>query len=216
MHGIIGMAKKAKDRPLTAGRIVHIVREVERSSQTGGTGFTILKATSKPIRRLLDEHAIGPEEFQAVQDIERAFFAMTGALMIRPLTMERLDRGRAGNEPVATVDSQRRYQAWADHWSMLAKRGDKTLAVVIAAVIDERAFRLIEDDFGLRHGLARKVVIRGLRDYAARAGWAEHGKAALWKAEAGNTFRTRTSGYSIAVSRARFDMGTKKEDSSSS
>jgi hypothetical protein len=47
-------------------------------------------------------------------------------------------------------------------------------------VIDERAFHLIEADVGIRHGVAAKAVIAGLRDYAARAGWADARTAEAW------------------------------------
>lgn len=202
MHEGSAVLAKQKSR-LTVGRIKQIVRETERKSTTGATGYTTLKLASKPIRRLLDDHAIGPDEFQAVQDIETAFFSISGAVMIKPLSMERQDPSYGGYEPGKVIDAQRRYRAWANHWSDLAKKGDRTLEIVIAAVIDERPFYLIEEDIGLRHGLARKATIRGLRDYAARAGWVKGAQAIRWKSEALNTFRDRSSGLSLAVARAR-------------
>lgn len=187
----------------TAGAIKRAARQAELRSGTGGTGYTILKLTSKPIARLIEKRQIGPEELQAVQDICTAFHSLTGALWIRPLLMERLDRSHGGNEPAAIVDSQRRYRNWADHWSMLRKRGDRTMEIVIAAVIDERAFHIIEDDIGLRHGIAKKATIRGLRDYAARADWVKGKLAAKWRLEASNTFRTVHPDLLTALVKAR-------------
>ncbi len=112
------------------------------------------------------------EELQAVHDITTAFHSLTGALWLRPLMMERQDRGPGGNEPAAIVDAQRRYRVWADHWSRQRKRGDHTLRIVIAVVIDEWPLRIVEEDIiGLRHGAAKAALIGGLRDYAERAGW---------------------------------------------
>ncbi len=175
--------------PVSAGRMLQAVREAEKSSHTGATGFTLLKLTSKPIARLIDEKKIGPVEFQSAREIETVFFHISGALMVRHRwAMERSDPVYHGHDADHLVDAQVRYKRYAQHWSMLAKRGDKTLQIVIAAVIDERPFHHIEADLGMRHGKARKVLIRGLRDYAARAGWTDGRTAATWKAEAGCSF----------------------------
>jgi hypothetical protein len=190
-------------RAPTASTIKRAVRQAELRSGTGGTGYTILKLTAKPIARLIEKRQIGPEELQAAQDISTAFHSLTGVLWLRPLLMERLDKGHGGNEPAAIVDAQRRYRNWADHWSMLRKRGDRTMEIVIGAVIDERAFSTIENDIGLRHGIAKRATIRGLRDYAVRADWVKGQLAARWRAEAGCTFRTWHPDLVTAVARAK-------------
>lgn len=158
-------------KPLNYGRAVHLLRELEKASTTGGTGATILKMVSKPLARLIEDKSIGPEEVQAASEIHTAFQAKTEALWIGPQSWERRDRGYGGIERAAVIDACRRYTAWADHWSRLAKRGDKTLPVVRAVVIYERPFYEVEVDLHIRHGLARQITKAGLRDYAFRAGW---------------------------------------------
>lgn len=197
-------AQVARGRPIqpTASGMKRLVRQAELKSGTGATGFTLLKMASKPIARLIETRQIGPEELQAATDISVAFTALTGALWVKPQSMEKQDKGHGGNEPAALVDAQVRYRHWAQHWSMLAKRGDKTLEIIIAAVIDERGFDVIEGDIGLRHGTAKKAVIRGLRDYAVRAGWVRGRLGEQWKAEAGMTFKAWHPNLIAAVARA--------------
>lgn len=202
MHGALAMARKSK--PVTVGRIKHVVREAEKKSGTGATGQTVLKMLAKPIARLIEDKKIGPVEMMAAQDITTAVMAVTGALWLRAIDLERRDPAHSvGYESAREIDAQRRYRNYADHWSMLAKRGDKTLQIVFAAVIDERPFHIIEADLNIRHGTARKALIRGLRDYAARAGWVDHGTAAQWKYEAGMTFRTVHPSLSLAMAAGR-------------
>lgn len=208
-QGSTALATKSK-KPLTIERIKEKVRQAERKAPNGATGFTLLKFVGKPIARLIDMRKIGPEEVQAVDDITIAFMAMAGALLIRSPEMERTDRAYQHTEPARIADAQRRYKAWADHWSMMAKRGDKTLQIVIAAVIDERAFHVIDTDLSLSHGKAQKATIRGLRDYAARvtnsAGkpiWVDYRTAADWKMTASLTFKTQHPVLALATAAAR-------------
>jgi hypothetical protein len=214
-QGSTALATKAK-RPVTVERILQKVKQAERNDMLRGeratraTGFTLLKMISKPIARLVDLRKIGPEELQAADDITTAFMAMAGALLIRPMEMERTDRAYQHTEPVRVADAQRRYRNWADHWSMLAKRGDKTLEIVIAAVIDERAFHVIDTDLNLSHGKAQKALIRGLRDYAARVTdghgkpiWVDYRTAAQWRLEAGMSFKTQHPIITLAAAAAR-------------
>ncbi len=166
MHGAAQLAKSP-----TASEIKRAARLAELRSGTGATGYTLLKQAPAPIARLIMDRQIGPEELQAAHDICTAFHSLTGALWLRPLLMERQDRGPSGNEPAAVLDAQRRYRAWAEHWSRLRVHGNHTLRIVIAVVIDEWAFKVVEYDIGLQHGKAKAALICGLRDYAVRAGW---------------------------------------------
>lgn len=203
------MAARRKHRPVTVGRIKHMAAEAARQSGTGATGFTLLKMRASPLARLIDSkaridgHQVGPEELAAAQDIATAFQAIAGALMIRPQTLERVDRSHRGFEPMAVTDAKARYKAWADHWSVLAKRGDRTLAVVIAVVVDERALSVIEADLGIRHGRARRALVRGLRDYAVRAGWIKGAVAEAWASAADESFSTLHPDLALAIARAR-------------
>ena len=86
---------------------------------------------------------------------------------------------------------------------MMAKRGDKTLAILIDGVVDEWPLYVIEDRHGLRHGIARKAIVRGLRDYAARAGWVDATTRAQWLADAGTTFAPQQRTLALAIAAAK-------------
>ena len=176
-------------------RMLRLVRKAERTAgdggEIGGTGFTIIKRSDSPLTRMLNDHKIGPEEMRAAEDIETAFHSISGGLLFRSIEMERVDGSRQKNEPAATVDSIRRYQDWAGIWSVRAKRGDPTLEIVIAAIIDERPMKIIEADLRLRHGTASKATAAGLRDYAARAGWAVGRASEAWLVNNGAVFRLK-------------------------
>jgi hypothetical protein len=182
------MAIQGGRRPIeddkSLARLKRALRKAERragdGSDIGGTGATILKLLPAPLARLVDKGRIGTEEVRAADDIAIAFHAQAGALMIKPPCLERRDPTHHGREPVFVIDAVSRYKHWAHRWSARARRGDRTLEIVIAAVIDERAFHAIEADLGIRHGVAARVVIAGLRDYAARAGWADRRTAVAW------------------------------------
>jgi hypothetical protein len=157
---------------------------------------TILKFQGAPLARLADKRRIGTEEIRAADDIAIAFQAQAGALMLRPPGLEKRDAtyGYGGRDPAFVIDAVSRYKRWAGHWSARARRGDRTLEIIVAAVIDERAFHAIERDIGIRHGAAAKVTIAGLRDYAARAGWTDRATGAAWIAAAEHAFPQRGKG----------------------
>lgn len=159
--------------------------------EIGGTGLTILKHQASPLARLADAGRIGAEELRAADEITRVFMATAGALMIRGGSVERVDRSGSAGEPAWLADAQAHYRAWADIWSVRAKRGDPSLEIVIAAVIDERPFRAIEVDLRLRHGRAAAATVAALRDYAARAGWTDRHTATAWIDGAAGQFKLR-------------------------
>jgi hypothetical protein len=150
------------------------LRKAERVSgdgtAVGGTGATIIKFLPAPLARLADKQRIGSEELRAADDIATAFHAQAGALLIKPPSLEKRDATYHGREAAWVIDAVTRYKRWAAHWSARARRGDRTLVIVIAAVVDERAFHAIEADVGIRHGHAARIVIAALRDYAAPCG----------------------------------------------
>jgi hypothetical protein len=187
--------RRAADEDKSLARLKRALRKAERragdGSDIGGTGATILKLLPAPLARLVDKGRIGTEEIRAADDIAIAFHAQAGALLIKSPCLERRDPTHHGREPVFVIDAVSRYKHWAHHWSARARRGDRTLEIVIAAVIDERAFHGIEADLGIRHGVAARVVIAGLRDYAARAGWADRRTAAAWLDAAEASFALR-------------------------
>jgi len=179
-------------------RLKRAIRKAERRSgdgrEIGGTGATILRFLPAPLIRLVERKRIGTEEVRAADDIAIAFHAQAGALMIKPPSLEKRDATHHGREPVWIIDAVSRYKRWARHWSQRARHSDRTLEIVIAAIVDERAFHTIETDVGIRHGMAARVVIAALRDYAARAGWADRrtGEAWIKDAEAIFALRRRT------------------------
>ncbi len=176
-------------------QLKRILRQAERrggdGSEIGGTGATLLKFLPAPLARLADRQRIGGEEIRAADDIATAFHAQAGALMIKSPSLEKRDATYHAREPAWIIDAVSRYKRWARHWSARARLGDRTLEIIVAAVIDERAFHIIEADIGIRHGVAAKVVICGLRDYAARAGWTERRIGDAWIAAAEAAFVLR-------------------------
>jgi hypothetical protein len=177
------------------GSLKRAIRKGERRSgdgnEIGGTGATILRFLAAPLVRLIEKKRIGTEEVRAADDIALAFHAQAGALMIKSPSLEKRDATYHGREPVWIIDAVSRYKRWARHWSQRSRHGDRTLEIVIAAVVDERAFHIIEADIGIRHGMAARVVIAALRDYAARAGWTDRGTGEAWVKEAEAIFVLR-------------------------
>jgi hypothetical protein len=176
-------------------RMKRMLRRAERQAGDGsvveGTGATILKFLAAPVVGLADRKRIGTEEIRAADDIAIAFQAQSGALMIKPPSLEKRDATYCGREPVFVIDAVNRYKRWARHWSDRAQRGDRTLEIAIAAIVDERAFHVIEADVGIRHGQASKILIAALRDYAARAGWTDRRTGDAWLATAEGAFPLR-------------------------
>jgi hypothetical protein len=179
----------------TFDRLKRAIRKAERrsgdGSEIGGTGATILRLRAAPLARLIEKQRIGTEEVRAADDITTAFHAQAGAVMIKSPSLEKRDAAYHGREPVWVIDAVSRYKRWVHHWSRRAKHGDPTLEILVAAVIDERAFYAIEADVGIRHGMAARAVIAALRDYAARAGWTERNTGEAWIKEAEATFVLR-------------------------
>ena len=177
------------------GSLKRAIRKAERRSgdgnEIGGTGATILRFLAAPLVRLIEKKRIGTEEVRAADDMALAFHAQAGALMIKSPSLEKRDATYHGREPVWIIDAVSRYKRWARHWSQRARHGDRTLEIVIAAVVDEQAFHIIEADVGIRHGMAARVVIAALRDYAARAGWTDRGTGEAWVKEAEAIFVLR-------------------------
>lgn len=182
---------------LSASQIKRALRKVEAESATGGTGATILRMAHNTIGKLaaennaaafVDGQKFGSHELQAAEEIGAAVFAIAGGSMFKPISLERLDRGNAVDISADLAFKIRRYQAWAGFWSKRAKRGDPTLQIVYGAVVDEWPIRTIAEDIGHHHSKVKAAVVRGLRDYAVRAGWISGGLARQWSDLACKTF----------------------------
>jgi hypothetical protein len=208
---ISAIRKSARRRPgadaRTFGRMQRAIRKAERRSgdgrETGGTGATVLRFRATPLATLIEKRRIGGEETRAADDIATAFHAQAGAVMIKSPSLEKLDAAGPGREPVRVIDAVSRYKLWARHWSQRARFGDRTLEIIVAAVIDERAFHTIEADAGIRHGMAARVTIAGLRDYAARAGWTDRNTGDGWIREAEAMFKLRRPRDAVGVRMTR-------------
>lgn len=199
-----GEKRLAKEKPITVTRIKRELRQAEKASGTGGTGATILRISTVPVARLIERKKIGPIERTAADEICLAFFALSGGLLIKPLSLEKRDRGQGPADwPHKTAEAVRRYQAFAGHWSRRAPLGDPTLAILIAAVVDEQPVYSIADDHGYGSKRVEHAIIRGLRDYAARSGWITGRVCQQWKAEAGMTFKTVHPDLGLALASAR-------------
>lgn len=166
-------------------------RTIKDEVLDSGTGYTILKLSSPPVVRLVERKKIGPEALEAAQEIEKVFTAITCGLLMHPPSMEKQDRSYGARDPGWLIDAQARYKRWMDHWSAMATRGHRLLEIVIAALYDMRPCHVIDNNMKLRNGKAEKVLICGLQDYAARAGWVRGKLAQAWQKEAAGLFRLR-------------------------
>ena len=164
----------------------------------------MLKMRARPVARLVEERKIGPEELQAAMDLTTAFHALTGMLWIKPQSFQKIDRAKESPFwPLRVAECVSDYTRFAQHWSARAKLGDRTLEIVIAAVIDERAFSAIDADVGVRHGKAIQATIAGLRDYAARAGIMTGKVADDWIEQAAMVFVVKHPDLRLAVARGK-------------
>jgi len=165
------------------------IKEINRYLGERDNAHTIVKLRSTPLAILIEKGSAKGEELMAAQDIETAFFAISGGLMYRSPQLEKIDKGHGQHWPASTEKAVKRYQAWANHWSKRRKTAnDYTLECVIGAVIDQRPLRVIGEDLGYGRVRITRAVLSGLRDYAARAGWVEGKVAAIWIEAAEQTF----------------------------
>ncbi len=187
-----------KIRPATPVQAIKsVLREAERADQeskraTGATGATLLRFSRSPVDTLVltkGKDRIGPIELWAAHDISIAVRSLTAGVQMASGSWERVDRAHGDRTPAAILDAQKRWTPFARHWAMRRKRGDWTLEILIQAVVEEKPFYLIDEDIGLRHGKAKQVMSRGLRDYAARAGWVGGRLRELWIVAASNSFK---------------------------
>jgi hypothetical protein len=182
------MAKtRSKSGPVTVASINRTLRLAEmEAAEKGnpGTGATILRlrgGQSSPIGRMVDAGKIGPEGLSAATEIEEAFSAITNALWIRPISMERQDRSYGFGEPERIANILGIYRKWADYWSVAKKQyGCFVLPMTIGAVIDWRSPRDMCGQYGVRFHRCEQAIVTGLMDYARRAGWLTRGQETTW------------------------------------
>lgn len=176
-------------------------RKTGDGKEIGGTGLTRLKYDRIPLVYLFEAQAvvkgrpnpkkIYADELRAADDIQTAYLSQTRGLLMASQSYERVSRSSSGYEPYAIVDAIGRYKPWANFWSARARLGDKTFEIVIDAVCDQRPLRSIDQAHGLRNGFSGVVVASALRDYLARAGWADPRQAKAWMEAAEANFTLR-------------------------
>jgi hypothetical protein len=128
---------------------------------------------------------------QAVEDIRLAYGSMSAGLWLKPISLERVDRSSTSVEHARICEAVARYKVWANVWTIRAKRGDPSLAIILGAIWDEWSFSALDEDNRLRSGTSAKAVAAGLRDYAARAGWAPGRASRNWLVSEGSIFRLK-------------------------
>ena len=87
-----------KERPITAGRMLALVKATERASNTGATGQTILKQTASPIDRMVADKRIGQVELQAAGGLREFLHQTEGLWLTHSWSLVRFD-GSAGRPP---------------------------------------------------------------------------------------------------------------------
>lgn len=104
---------------------------------------------------------------RAAAEFSRVFFDITRPCGWR--ATHRFEDERP--EPQDAAEEYGRYKAFSNHWSAKRKRGDRTLSVFVAAVVDRQPLDHIAQDNGLTVQDVERMVVEGLQDYARRAGW---------------------------------------------
>lgn len=207
MHGGLAVAKDKKPVAIGHMRLDHKlavaaydtteakrIKEINAFLGSGEYALSAKRLAGSPMAMLIERASAKGEELMAAQEIETAYFAISGALMFKPLSMERTSPGRYPDWSGKTTDAVQRYQGWANHWSARKKSHlDHTLECVIAAVIDQRPLRVIGEDLGFGRERIERAVLFGLRDYAARAGWVDGKIARDWMEAAERTFSRRVA-----------------------
>lgn len=206
--------KRRTRKNTTEETILKAVRAAERTAGDGaeisGTGYTILKMRQTPMRRLIESNQIGMEEVQAADEIVAAFEAVSSSLMVRGISLERVDGGRSGgtSKSVRSMKIVARFQTWSDFWSRRHKLlADPMLEVVIAAVVEQRSIREISQDVERSPDRVKRGIVAGLRDYAARAGFVSSSVTAeAWSNAATKVFSSIPDTLAMALHRGRVEM----------
>src|SRR5258707_335335 len=124
--------------------------------------------------------------------------------MIKPVSLELKSAGKKGDWSRMTEDSVQNYVAWANFWAARKTYGDHTSEIVVRAVVHQHSFRTIAQDVSKDRETCARIAVRGLRDYAARAGWVSHRIAHQWMEDALKSFRGRPVGeLRLAIARAK-------------
>ena len=165
-----------------------------------------LRKASGPMEALIMNHDIAGEEMMAIMDIEMAMMALSGAGMIKPVSLELKSSGKKGEWSKVTADAVENYVGLGE---LLVGAGKPTATIrrrswsVLSST--GHAFRVIERDVGIGTGRGAVICVRGLRDYAARSGWVARGIAAKWMDDALTSFKHARplTELDLAIARAK-------------
>lgn len=145
------------------------------------------------IEALLDSGRIGGIEQRAATEIEQIYTVLCGRLFARSGAIaERLDKS-SGDFPEWFLGAYHgRYLPWAKkHSRGVNTHKDNTLEIVYAIVIDGKSGRWVDGEFNFRSGVGLEILIDGLRDYSAMAGWADRNTIREWESNAARFSRVR-------------------------
>ena len=86
-------------------------------AMAGKTLLELRKASGPMEVALIMGHNIAGEEMMSIMDIEMAMMALSGAGMIKPVSLELKSSGKKGEWSKVTYDAVENYVAWANFWS---------------------------------------------------------------------------------------------------
>ncbi len=164
--------------------VIATARAAELESPNGGSGYTILKLRRTPIDALVSEGKIGALEFRAAGEFSSIFEDITRGLFPEESNFAMLETGCTSYGPPAPLpdlppawqeaeeEMWRVYKSFVNYWSARRVRNhNPLLSVFVSAVVDQQPLEHIAQDNGLTVKQAERMIIKGLRDYARRAGW---------------------------------------------
>ena len=170
--------------PLEREMIAH-ARAEEIHQNSGATGFTLLKFRKTPVDQLASDGAISLIELEAAREYSGVFDDLAADLRFASPQHVFIDRqSKANNDRPPTEREQevwKRYKDFTNHWSLRRKlHKDRTLAIFVQAVIDQRPWEHIAEDNAVSPMWAKGIVVNALRDYAKRAGWVDAETLKRW------------------------------------
>ena len=130
------------------------------------TPETVAKLQPDPLIRLLDGGTITNSEYIAALNIREAYKLITQGCEVRASGYEFRDKSYNGTEGERAARLQIQYKKWCERIE------PKHIGVVTDYVVEEFPLR----DLGSRHRMdwrkAKRIVRRGLGEYAGMMGWA--------------------------------------------
>lgn len=177
---------------ISAADIKSAARRAETQAGNGAPGLALLHFRLTPVDELVTAGQMGPVELQAAHEFSWVFDTITWDLRSCSIDDTFAQRQKSVNNAPPTSREEgawRNYKSFANYWSDQRKRfNDPTLAVLVALVVDQRPLADVGEEFGLSEGKTKLALVRALRHYAARAGWADKTTCERWSRDAHRTF----------------------------